>query len=148
MHTIREITRLATMLAGLVATLLRLGFVSASSRLCHSYVSATPWLRIGYTSTTPHLRFDYAVASISCEHCRSSRNNSLFASRYVIYYCLTSTNSWLWQWRHSVNGEPLHCFQWQVYHVFITFFAKNENYCIHSYTFLFKFDHRIIISMT
>ena len=34
MHTIREITRLATMFAGLIAT-----------RLCLSYVSTTPWLR-------------------------------------------------------------------------------------------------------
>ena len=33
MHTIREITRLATMLAGLVAPRLCLGFVSATSRL-------------------------------------------------------------------------------------------------------------------
>ena len=30
MHTIREITRLATMLAGLIAPRIRLGFVSAS----------------------------------------------------------------------------------------------------------------------
>ena len=45
MHTIREITRLATMLAGLIAP-----------RLCLSYVSATPRLRLTYASTTPWLR--------------------------------------------------------------------------------------------
>ena len=48
MHKIREITRLATMLAGLIA----------------------PRIRLGLVSTTPHLRLDYALASISCEHCR------------------------------------------------------------------------------
>ena len=53
MHTIREITRLASMLAVLIAPQLRLGFVSAS---------------------------------ISCEHCRSSRNNPHCAPRHVIYY--------------------------------------------------------------
>ena len=53
MHTIREITRLATMLAGLIA----------------------PWLRLGFV-----------LASISCEHCRSSRNNPHCAPRHVIYY--------------------------------------------------------------
>ena len=58
----------------------------ASSRLCLSYVSATHRLRIGYTSTTPHLRLDYDLASISCEHCRSSRNNPHCAPRHVIYY--------------------------------------------------------------
>ena len=41
MHTIREITRLPTMLAGLIAPRIRLGLVSASSRL-----------RLGYASTT------------------------------------------------------------------------------------------------
>ena len=50
-------------------------FVSASSRLCLSYVSATP-----------RLRLTYALASISCEHCRSSRNNPHCAPRHVIYY--------------------------------------------------------------
>ena len=53
MHTIREITRLATMLAGLIA---------------------------------PRLRLDHALASISFEHCRSSRNNPHCAPRHVIYY--------------------------------------------------------------
>ena len=57
MHTIRKITRLATMLAGLIALRLRLGFVSAS---------------------------------ISFEHCRSSRNNPHCAPRHVIYYYVTS----------------------------------------------------------
>ena len=64
MHTIREITRLAAMLAGLIAPRLRLGFVSASF----------------------DLRLDYALASISCEHCHSSRNNPHCAPRHVIYY--------------------------------------------------------------
>ena len=45
MHTIREITSLATMLAGLIAPQLRLGFVSASSHLRLTYASTTPWLR-------------------------------------------------------------------------------------------------------
>ena len=52
MHTIREITRLATMLAGLIA---------------------------------PRLYLYYALASISCEHYRSSRNNPHCAPRHVIY---------------------------------------------------------------
>ena len=74
MHTIREITGLATMLAGLIA--LR--------------------LFLGYTSTTPHLRLDYALASISCEHCRSSRNNPHCAPRHVIYYFIaTLLRIWL-----------------------------------------------------
>ena len=64
MHTIREITRLATMLAGLIA---------------------------------PRLRLDYALATISCEHCRSSRNNALCATRHVIYYSLPEKN--LFKWR-------------------------------------------------
>ena len=44
MHTIRDITRLATMFAGLIAPRLRLGFASATSRLCFTYDSTTPWL--------------------------------------------------------------------------------------------------------
>ena len=60
MHTIREITRLVTMLAGLIAPRLRLGFVSAS---------------------------------ISCEHCRSSRNNPHCAPRHVRYYLITIMDS-------------------------------------------------------
>ena len=75
MHTIREITRLATMLAGLITPWLGLGFVSATRRL-----------RIGYTSTTTHLHLDYALAQISCEHCRSSRNSPHCAPRHVILY--------------------------------------------------------------
>ena len=79
MHTIREIARLATMLAGLIAPRLRLGFVSAMSRLY-----------LDYASPTPHLRLDYALASIFCEHYRSSRSNPHCAPRHVIYYCITS----------------------------------------------------------
>ena len=45
MHTILEIARLAKMLAGLIAPQLRLGFVSASSRLRIGYSATTPWLR-------------------------------------------------------------------------------------------------------
>ena len=43
-----------------------------------------PRLRLGLASATPHLRFDYALASISCEHCRSSRNNPHYAPRHII----------------------------------------------------------------
>ena len=38
MHTIREITRLATMLAGLIAPQIRLGLVSALSQLQINYI--------------------------------------------------------------------------------------------------------------
>ena len=72
MHTIREITRLATIFVALIAPRLCLGFASATTRL-----------RLDYASTTPRLR----LASISCEHCRSSRNNLYCAPRHVIYYC-------------------------------------------------------------
>ena len=59
-RTIRIIVWRATMLAGLFALMLRLGFI---------------------------------LASISCEHCRSSRNNSHCAPRHVIYYCVMSSPS-------------------------------------------------------
>ena len=62
------------MLAGLIAPQLRLGFVLA-----------LPQLRHGYASTTHRLHLDYALASISWEHCRSSRNNPYCAPRNVIY---------------------------------------------------------------
>ena len=68
MHTIREITRLAPMLAGLIA----------------------PQLRLGYASSMHRLHLHYALAPISCEHCRSSRNNPHCAPRRVIYYYVTS----------------------------------------------------------
>ena len=64
MHTIRDIVRLATMLAGLIA----------------------PRIRLGFTSLTSRLRLDYALASISCEHCRSSRNHPHCVPRHIIYY--------------------------------------------------------------
>ena len=32
------------------------------------------------------LRLDYALASISCEHCRSSRNDPHSAPGHVMYY--------------------------------------------------------------
>ena len=66
MHTIRDIARLATMLTGLIA----------------------PRIRLGFTSATSWLRLDYALASISCEHCRSSRNNPHCVPRHIIYYLL------------------------------------------------------------
>ena len=47
-----------------------MSFISALSRLCLSY----------------------ALASISCEHCRSSRNNPHYAPRHIIYYYVTSTH--------------------------------------------------------
>ena len=45
MHTIREITGLATILAGLIAPQLRLSFASATFQLRIGYTSTTPWLR-------------------------------------------------------------------------------------------------------
>ena len=76
MHTIRDIARLATMLAGLIAPRLRLGFVSA----------------------LPQLRLDYALASISCEHCRSSRNHPHCVPRHIIYYDTTQKNTRINSW--------------------------------------------------
>ena len=76
------------MLAGLIAPRLRLGFVSP-----------LPQLRLGYASTTHRLRLDYALASISCEHCRSSRNNPHYAPRHIIYYYITQP--------HKKNGLEL-----------------------------------------
>ena len=43
-------------------------------------------LRLGFASATPHLSLDYALDSISCEHCRPSRNNPHYAPRHIIYY--------------------------------------------------------------
>ena len=83
MHTIREITRLATMLAGLIAPQLRLGFVSAS---------------------------------ISCEHCRSSRNNPHYAPSHVIYYFITSGILIL---------IVLACLKPEVYNIFASFSLEN-----------------------
>ena len=34
----------------------------------------------------PRLHLDYALASISCEHCRPSRDNPHYAPRHIIYY--------------------------------------------------------------
>ena len=34
----------------------------------------------------PRLRLGFVSASISCEHCRSSRNNPHYAPRHIIYY--------------------------------------------------------------
>ena len=95
MHTIRDIARLATMLAGLIAPRLRLGFVSA-----------LPQLRLSYTSTTPHLRLDNALASISCEHCRSSCNNPHCAPRHVIYYCVTREKKFILHHTSKINVFP------------------------------------------
>ena len=44
------------------------------------------WSPLGFVSALPQLRLGYALASISYEHCRSSRNNPHCVSRYVIYY--------------------------------------------------------------
>ena len=46
MHRIREITRLATMLAGLIARRIRLGFASATSRLRIDYILPYMWRRM------------------------------------------------------------------------------------------------------
>ena len=45
--------------------------------------------RTDRASALPQLLLTYALASISCEHCRSSRNNPYCASRHVIYYFST-----------------------------------------------------------
>ena len=63
MHTIREITRLATMLAGLIAPRLRLGFASATSQLRLDYASAIPRLLLTYASTTPWLRSPTSIVA-------------------------------------------------------------------------------------
>ena len=47
----------------------------------------------------------------------------------------------------KIQGAALHCLQWQVYDVFLTFFAEKQNYCIYSYTLYSKFRHRIIIAI-
>ena len=65
MHTIRVITRLTTMPAGLIAHQLRLGFVSAFPQLRLDYASAIPRLRLTYVSTMPWLR---SPASIFARH--------------------------------------------------------------------------------
>ena len=44
------------------------------------------WSRLGLVSALSRLCLDYALASISCEHCRSSRNNPHYAPRHIIYY--------------------------------------------------------------
>ena len=48
MQTIREIAGLATMLPGLIALRLRLGFASATSRLRLNYASPATRLRLGF----------------------------------------------------------------------------------------------------
>ena len=48
------------------------------------------WSRLGFVSASPQLQLDYALASISSERCRSSRNNSHYAPRHIIYY-----NTWI-----------------------------------------------------
>ena len=35
-----------------------------------------------------------------------------------------STNSKSSRWRRSINCEPLHCFQWQVYDIFLVFISE------------------------
>ena len=94
MYTIREITRLATILAGLIAP-----------RLCPSFVLALPQLRLGYALTTPHLRLNYALASISCEHCRSWRNNPHCAPRHIIYYTNRFYDSWIFNYSSSFRTK-------------------------------------------
>ena len=48
--------------------------------------------RTDRASTTHRLHLDYALASISCKHCRSSRNNPHWAPGHVIYYYLIQLN--------------------------------------------------------
>ena len=92
-----------------------IGFVSASSRLCLSYVSVMPRLRISCTSTTTYLRLNYALASISCEHCRSSRNNPHCAPGHVIYYYNTLSNKQkhitIYAYTNSGFTEKLYCIE-------------------------------------
>ena len=47
---------------------------------------AQDWSRLGFLSALPQLRLIYALATISCEHCRSLRNNPHYAPRHIIYY--------------------------------------------------------------
>ena len=42
--------------------------------------------RTDRASALSQLRLEYALASISCEHCRSSRNNPHYPPRHIIYY--------------------------------------------------------------
>ena len=51
--------------------------------------SSQDWSRLGFVSALPQLRLDYALASISCEHYRSSRKNPHYAPRHIIYYYVT-----------------------------------------------------------
>ena len=44
--------------------------------------------RLGFVSALSQLRLDYALASISCDHCRSSRNHPHCVPRHIIYYYL------------------------------------------------------------
>ena len=62
MDTIQEITRLATMLPGLIAPRPFFGFASASFRLCLGFVSALPQLRLGFASATSWLCLSYVLA--------------------------------------------------------------------------------------
>ena len=48
--------------------------------------SDSSWLCLSYVSAAPRLRLTFTLASFSCEHCRSSRNNPHCAPRHVIYY--------------------------------------------------------------
>ena len=68
---------------------------SAPSRLC-----------LGFASATSHLRLDYALAPISCEHCRSSRNSPHCAPRHLIYYC---SQDWVSCW-WSAFFQILYCY--------------------------------------
>ena len=42
--------------------------------------------RTDRASASSRLRHDYALATISCEHCRSFCNNPYYAPRHIIYY--------------------------------------------------------------
>ena len=54
-------------------------------------------IRLGLASATSWLRVDYALASISCEHCRSSRNHPHCVLRHIIYYCVTHFRTYLYR---------------------------------------------------
>ena len=63
-------------------------FVRSTRHFSHwtDRASASSRLYLGSILAWPQLRLDYAFASISCEHCRSSRNNPHYAPRHIIYY--------------------------------------------------------------
>ena len=48
------------------------------------YATLNCSVKTSIASATTQLRLTYALALISCEHCRSSRNNPHYAPRHII----------------------------------------------------------------